>query len=202
MTTSVEPSASSAANKLSTSALLVASQANVLALVSRAKSASLSMDRAASATFIPACANARASEADNPEPAPTIRADVYFMPQPYGRRHIAQGDEKTRNAVNGRPWYFLHSKNPEFRLRHRCIQRCGKCQRQHAPRLGRRNDAVVPQPRCCIIGITLGLELFAQRLLEFFFIGFRPVAAAGLDIVTLYGRQDTRSLFAPHHRNA
>src|SRR5438552_7169729 len=75
MTTSgAPPAASRSANNFSTSARLVASQANARAPVSFTSGARSSVLRAASATLNPSFASSRASEAERPEPAPTIRA--------------------------------------------------------------------------------------------------------------------------------
>ena len=49
-------------------------------------------------------------------------------------------------------------KHAEFRLRHRCIERCGKRKSQHPTRLGWRDDAVIPQPRRRVIRVTFGFE--------------------------------------------
>src|SRR5204862_342259 len=53
---------------------LVASQANARAPVSVTNAARSSVLRAASATVYPSCASSRASAAERPEPAPTMRA--------------------------------------------------------------------------------------------------------------------------------
>src|SRR5262252_8724127 len=66
--------ASSSPNSRSTSAGLLASQANARALVACTRDARSSGERAASDTARPSCAKARASEALRPEPAPTMRA--------------------------------------------------------------------------------------------------------------------------------
>jgi len=66
--------ASSSANNFSTSARLVASQANACAPVSFTSGARSAMLRAASAILNPSFASNRASEVERPEPAPTIRA--------------------------------------------------------------------------------------------------------------------------------
>src|SRR5215472_4924221 len=96
----------------------------------------------------------------------------------------------------------LHPENAESCLRHRRIESRRKCQRQHPPRFRWRNDAVIPQPCGCVIGIALGLKLVAQRLLKLFFFDFRPFASLGLDILAFDGRQDARRLFATHDRDA
>src|SRR5262245_29061416 len=66
--------ASSCANSFATSAGLLASQAKACARASRSSGARSEVVRAASATLIPSPASARASEAERPAPAPTIRA--------------------------------------------------------------------------------------------------------------------------------
>jgi len=47
-----------------------------LAPVASTNSLSFAVERAASATFMPAFMNARASEDESPDPAPTIRAEA------------------------------------------------------------------------------------------------------------------------------
>src|SRR6185312_11086353 len=79
MTTSGAPvETSRSLNNFSTSSRLAASQLNVFAPVALANSASFPAERAASATCIPSLAKARASEADSPAPAPTMRAVLKF----------------------------------------------------------------------------------------------------------------------------
>src|SRR5260221_10291618 len=63
-----------ASNSASTCRISAASQAKARAWVSVTSGSSLPTWRAASATRIPAAAHLRASEADRPLPAPTIRA--------------------------------------------------------------------------------------------------------------------------------
>ena len=52
-----------------------------------------------------------------------------------------------------------------------------KCQPKHAPGVGWIDDAVVPQPRGGVIGMTLRLVLRADRCLECFLLVRRPLTA-------------------------
>src|SRR5258708_39901127 len=65
---------STSVNSFSTSARLLASHAKASAPVSRVSASRSPVERAASATRILSFAKARASDADSPAPAPTIRA--------------------------------------------------------------------------------------------------------------------------------
>src|SRR6202162_4600279 len=69
-----------------------------------------------------------------------------------------------------------HPKHPKPRPRNGRVQRCRERQRQHAARLRRRQNPVVPQPRRGVIGIAFRLVLLADRLLEFFLLHPRPLA--------------------------
>src|SRR6185437_2240560 len=95
-----------------------------------------------------------------------------------------------------------HPKHPEPRPPHRRIERGGKRQRQHAAGFGRRNDAVVPQPRGGEIRIALALELLAQRRLERLLLVGAPAFALAFDIVALDGGEHRGRLLAAHHRDA
>src|SRR5262249_16537704 len=88
-----------------------------------------------------------------------------------------------------------HPKYAELGLRDWCIQRRGKTQSEHAARFGRRDDAVVPQPRRGVIGVAFGVILLADRLFELFFLDLRPFLAFGLDIVPAHSRERRGRLF-------
>src|SRR5690349_15140618 len=58
------------------------------------------------------------------------------------------------------------------------VQRGGYTERQHHPRLGGIDHAVVPEPRARVIGMTLRLVLRLDRSLERGFLGLGPFSAA------------------------
>src|SRR5476649_536366 len=95
-----------------------------------------------------------------------------------------------------------HTKDAELGLADRLIHRRRQCQRQSHARVGRIEDAVVPQACRGVIRMALALELVAHRLLEGFFLVLRPAAALGLDIVAPHGREHGCRLLAAHHRDA
>src|SRR5690606_6908965 len=72
---------------------------------------------------------------------------------------------------------------------------------KHAARVGRVDDAVVPQARGRVPGAALGLVLLADRGLERVLLLRAPAAAAGLDAVALDRGQHAGRLLAAHHRD-
>src|SRR5260221_9764783 len=60
----------------------------------------------------------------------------------------------------------LHPKYAELRFFDRGVERGRDRQAQQAARVGRVDDAVVPQPRAGVVGVALGLVLLADRFLE------------------------------------
>src|SRR6185437_13626598 len=73
---------------------------------------------------------------------------------------------------------------------------------QHAARVSRVDDAVVPKSCAGVIRMALAFVLLADWGLEsvFFFSG--PLATARFDAVALDRRQHACRLFAAHYRNA
>ena len=61
-------------------------------------------------------------------------------------------------------------KTPNFVSGIGALQRRRQAQRQHAARVGRVDDAVVPQARGGVVGVALRLVLLADRRLEGFFL--------------------------------
>src|SRR5437762_12488151 len=96
---------------------------------------------------------------------------------------------------SGPRWYFalrmsrLHPEHPEPRPSYRRVQRRRERQRQHAPRLARQNNTVVPQARGGVIRIAFVFVLLTDRRLEGVLVGGRPGLAVGLDVVALDGCQ-------------
>src|SRR5579862_4955045 len=62
----------------------------------------------------------------------------------------------------------LHPEHAERRALVRRVAHRRERQRQHPPRVGGIDDAIVPQPRRRIVGMSLALVLFADRGLEGF----------------------------------
>src|SRR5690606_29032624 len=93
--------------------------------------------------------------------------------------------------------------HPEHAVARRSLDRgveAGRdAQSKHAPRVGRVDDAVVPQAGGGIPWAALGFVLLADRGLErVLFLG-APAAAAGLDAVALHRGQHAGRLLAAHH---
>src|SRR5262245_37130749 len=111
--------ASSPANSLSTSLRWLASQANALAPVSFTSASRSPVLRAASATLIPSLLSERASEAESPEPTPTISAEL-----------------KRRSAMTPSPFICpVHVRHEQF------IWSCPRCNQaggRHAARRSQR----------------------------------------------------------------
>src|SRR5215813_15618364 len=111
--------------------------------------------------------------------APRLRARakvLFFSIQPPlpARPPTRTGRQVASSGLRTAP--SLHPEHPELRLRDRRVERSREGQPEHAARLLRRDDAVVPQPRRGVIGIALGLVAVADRLLErLLFLG-RPGA--------------------------
>src|SRR5690606_9205131 len=73
---------------------------------------------------------------------------------------------------------------------------------EHAARIGRADDAVVPQTRGGVIGVTFVFVLGADGCLEGFLFFRAPGAAAAFDAVASHGGQHAGGLFAAHDRYA
>src|SRR5665647_1450550 len=98
--------------------------------------------------------------------------------------------------------YTLHAEKPKFRVLNRHIARGRKTQRQHAARVGRIDDAVVPQARRGEIGVTLHFILITNRRLKVFFFLGTPLLTLALDAITAHRGQHTGRLLATHHGDA
>ena len=76
----------------------------------------------------------------------------------------------------------LHPEDAETGRRDRCIQTRRQPQRQDLPGIGRIDDAVIPQPRRGVVGVSLPVILFANRRRELrFFLG-APGGSFGLEV--------------------
>ena len=95
-----------------------------------------------------------------------------------------------------------HPEYAEARVFDRGVERGRQRQAQHAARVGRGDDAVVPQARGGVVRMAFALVLLADGRLERVFLGRRPVAAARLDAVALDGGQHAGGLLAAHDRDA
>src|SRR4051812_26893647 len=104
-----------------------------------------------------------------------------------------------RGAVAARG---LHAEYAEAPLLDRRVHRCRDGQAEYATRVGRVDDAVVPQPRAGVIGMTLALVLVAHGRLEGFFVLRAPCATTGFDAIAADRGQHRRGLLATHHADA
>src|ERR1700746_3383982 len=93
----------------------------------------------------------------------------------------------------------LHAEDAEGLRIVRRVARHRAGERQCPARVPRIDDAVVPQTGGRIIRMPLALILLADRLLEALLLDSRPVAALGLQLLALDGREHTRRLFPAHH---
>src|SRR4029077_3150795 len=75
-----------------------------------------------------------------------------------------------------------HPEHAEPCRRNRRVERRGERKRQHAARLGRQDDTVVPEPCGGVVRIALRLVLGADRRLEGILLLGRPFLALGLDV--------------------
>src|ERR1051326_7065129 len=96
----------------------------------------------------------------------------------------------------------LHPEYAEPRLLDRRVERGGEREREHAPRLLRGDDAVVPQPGGREIRIAFALVIVADRLLEFLLLLGAPAIAARLDVVAPHRGEHGSGLLAAHHGNS
>src|SRR5512146_2143295 len=91
-----------------------------------------------------------------------------------------------------------HAEDAEARLLDGRIESRRKAEAQHPPAVGGRDDAIVPEPRAGVIGMTLALVLGADGSLE----GFLLLRPGRLHIVLLDLGEDRGRLLAAHHRDA
>src|SRR3546814_3955320 len=87
-----------------------------------------------------------------------------------------------------------HPEHPEPARLDRRVERGRDPQPQHAPGIGRVDDAVVPQPCGGVPRAALVLVLLADGGLEGLFLFRRPVPAAGLDAVAFRSEEHTSEL--------
>jgi hypothetical protein len=91
------------------------------------------------------------------------------------RRHgLGRGDRVASRPARLHPW--LHPEDAELRVRDRRIQRGTQAQRQHAARVGRVDDTVVPQAGGGEIRMALLLVLAPDRRLEGLFVLDAPLS--------------------------
>src|SRR3546814_6033754 len=91
-----------------------------------------------------------------------------------------------------------HPEHPEPGRLDRRVERGRDPQPQHAPGIGRVDDAVVPQPCGGVPRAALVLVLLAAGGLEGLLLFRRPVPPAGLAAFSFPRRQPARGLLAPH----
>src|SRR5438045_5041373 len=96
----------------------------------------------------------------------------------------------------------LHAEDAEARLLLWSAARHGEREAQHAAGIRGIDDAVVPEPRGGVVGVSLALVLVADRRLEGLLLVLRPGALPGLDAVALHGGEHRGRLLATHDRDA
>ena len=87
----------------------------------------------------------------------------------HARRSIA--------VIRRRSWRRSHPEDAELGRPDRLVHRRRQAERQRRARVGRIEDAVVPQPRRRVVGMALAVVLLADRLLEGLLLVLRPAAA-------------------------
>src|SRR5215472_12592229 len=95
----------------------------------------------------------------------------------------------------------LHSKYTKGCLINRRVERGRDTEGEHPAHVDWINDAIIPQPRGCIVGMTLGLILLADGSFELFLLVLGPFLALRLQAVTPDRGEDGSSLFTAHHRD-
>src|SRR5690606_27865423 len=98
------------------------------------------------------------------------------------RQRAIRGPMEAGRSKPARP-ARLHPEDAELRRLDRSVERGGDAEAQYAARIGRVDDAVVPQPRGGVPGAALVLVLLADRRLERFLVLGAPAFAPGLDAV-------------------
>src|SRR5437868_5258540 len=84
-------------------------------------------------------------------------------------------------AINRLSSMASHAEQAETRLsRYRGIERRGKGQSQTITRLSRIDHAIVPQPRCRVIGIAFVLIFLADRRFECLRLLRRPIVGVAM----------------------
>ena len=83
----------------------------------------------------------------------------------------------------------------------RRVETGGDGKAKDVSRLGRIDNAVVPEPCGRVVRVALGFVLFARLFLEGRFVGFRPAAAFGLGGVAADRGEYVRRLLTAHDRN-
>src|SRR5450830_1096313 len=109
------------------------------------------------------------------------------------RASNAQGFSKTGTS---------HAEDTKSSVFDRCIAGGRQAQGQHAAGVGGVDHAVVPQAGGGVVGVALVFVLLTDRGLEGFFFVSAPLAALGLDAVTLDGGQHAGRLLAAHDADA
>src|SRR5262249_59362300 len=91
-----------------------------------------------------------------------------------------------RSAHNAYRLWNLHAEHAEALLLDRRVQARRDRQPEHAPRIGRIDDAVVPEPRRRVVWMALALVLLADRRLECVFFFAAPRLAGRLETIAAH----------------
>src|SRR5688572_25637064 len=97
----------------------------------------------------------------------------------------------------------LHAEDAvAFRSRLRSAHRGADRLAEHAARVDRIDDAIVPEPRSSVVRIALRFVLLANLAHERLTFAVRPRLVARLQTVAAHCRKHLRRLFAAHHGDA
>src|SRR4029453_4237769 len=135
-------------------------------------------------------------------------ACISFPPQPFAWVPVSGGKVHVRwlfrQAAHSVPLTSVrsHPEHAEALLLDRRIERRRYRQPEDAARIGRIDDAVVPEACAGIVRIALTLVLIADRRLERLLVFLAPGFARGLEATAAHGREHARGLFAAHDADA
>src|SRR5450631_1915 len=121
------------------------------------------------------------------------RSGRFMVMSPRGPCRSMARDSLTR--------FPLHAEDAEARLFDGRIQGCSESEAEDPARVGRVDDAVVPEPRRRIVRMALPLVLLADRILERILVRLRPLLAFRLEAVAPNGREHRGRLLPAHHRD-
>src|SRR5688572_4484104 len=100
-------------------------------------------------------------------------------------------------------WFaFSHAEHAEARFLVGRVASRGQREPEHPARIGRIDDAVVPEARGGVVRVALALVLLADRGLERLLFVLRPRALLRLDPVAAHGGQHRGGLLAAHDGDA
>src|SRR5215469_14134581 len=111
-----------------------------------------------------------------------------------GRAHVTRTIGPCRSTRSVSNVMRSHPEDAEARRRQRRVRGRGDAEGEHRARVGRIDDAVIPQPRGGIVRIAFCLVFVKDRTGELVLLFFRHRAAARAERFHADGQQDARRL--------